>query len=160
MGISKGQTVKNFTLQNTNGHEESLDELASSGKVVLLFFPLAFSSSCTEELCVTRDNMKLYNSLNAKVIGISVDSFFVLKEFKKANNLNFTLLSDFNREVSKQFEILYDDFYGLKGVPKRSAFIINKNLEVEYAEVLEDASNLPDFKAIQKVLSKSVNVIN
>lgn len=154
MGISKGETVKNFVLQNSNGDEESLNELASTGKVVLLFFPLAFSSTCTKELCVTRDNMKLYNSLNAKVIGISVDSFFVLKEFKKANNLNFTLLSDFNREVSKQFEILYDDFYGLKGVPKRSAFIINENLKVEYAEVLEDASNLPDFKALQKVLSR------
>ncbi|HKK61802.1 MAG TPA: redoxin domain-containing protein [Bacteroidales bacterium] len=155
MGISKGDVVKNFTLQNSNGEQESLTDLTKNGKAVLLFFPLAFSSTCTEELCVTRDNMKLFNSLNATVAAISVDSFFVLKEFKKANNLNFTLLSDFNREVSKQFDIIYDDFYGLKGVPKRAAFVIDENQNVEYAEVLEDASNLPDFKAIQKVLSNS-----
>ena len=155
MGISKGDVVKNFTLQNSNGEQESLTDLTKNGKAVLLFFPLAFSSTCTEELCVTRDNMKLFNSLNATVAAISVDSFFVLKEFKKANNLNFTLLSDFNREVSKKFDIIYDDFYGLKGVPKRAAFVIDENQNVEYAEVLEDASNLPDFKAIQKVLSNS-----
>ena len=155
MGISKGDFVKNFTLQNSNGEQESLTDLTKNGKAVLLFFPLAFSSTCTEELCVTRDNMKLFNSLNATVAAISVDSFFVLKEFKKANNLNFTLLSDFNREVSKKFDIIYDDFYGLKGVPKRAAFVIDENQNVEYAEVLEDASNLPDFKAIQKVLSNS-----
>ena len=155
MGISKGDVVKNFTLQNSNGEQESLTDLTKNGKAVLLFFPLAFSSTCTEELCVTRDNMKLFNSLNATVAAISVDSFFVLKEFKKANNLNFTLLSDFNREVSKQFDVIYDDFYGLKGVPKRAAFVIDENLNVEYSEVLEDASKLPDFKAIQKVLSNS-----
>ena len=155
MAISKGDVIENFTLQNSNGEQESLSDLAKKGKVVLLFFPLAFSSTCTEELCVTRDNMKLYNSLKATVAAISVDSFFVLKEFKKANNLNFTLLSDFNREVSEQFDIIYEDFYGLKGVPKRAAFVINENLKVEYAEVLEDASNLPDFRAIQKVLSDS-----
>ena len=155
MGISKGDVVKNFTLQNSNGEQESLTDLTKNGKAVLLFFPLAFSSTCTEELCVTRDNMKLFNSLNATVAAISVDSFFVLKEFKKANNLNFTLLSDFNREVSKQFDIIYDDFYGLKGVPKRAAFVIDENQNVEYAEVLEDANHLPDFKAIQKVLSNS-----
>lgn len=158
MAITKGDTVQNFTLQNSNGEQESLNDLIKNGKAVLLFFPLAFSSTCTEELCVTRDNMKLYNSLNANVAAISVDSFFVLKEFKKANNLNFTLLSDFNREVSEQFDIIYDDFYGLKGVPKRAAFVISENLNVEYAEVLEDASNLPDFRAIQKVLSDSGNV--
>jgi peroxiredoxin len=155
MGISKGDVVKNFSLQNSNGEQESLTDLTKKGKAVLLFFPLAFSSTCTEELCVTRDNMKLYNSLKATVAAISVDSFFVLKEFKKANNLNFTLLSDFNREVSEQFDIIYDDFYGMKGVPKRAAFVIDQNLNVEYAEVLEDASNMPDFKAIQKVLSNS-----
>ncbi|MFO7799708.1 redoxin domain-containing protein [Rhodohalobacter sp.] len=155
MAITKGDTVQNFTLQNSNGEQESLNDLIKNGKAVLLFFPLAFSSTCTEELCVTRDNMKLYNSLNANVAAISVDSFFVLKEFKKANNLNFTLLSDFNREVSEQFDIIYDDFYGLKGVPKRAAFVISENLNVEYAEVLEDASKLPDFRAIQKVLSNS-----
>ncbi len=153
MSFKIEDTVSNFSLQNTNGEEVSLKELTDSSKVLLLFFPLAFSSTCTEELCTTRDNMKLYNSLNANVAAISVDSFFALKEFKKANNLNFTLLSDFNREVSEQFDVLYEDFYGLNGVSKRAAFVINKNLKVEYVEVLEDSGNLPDFKAIQKTLS-------
>jgi len=155
MAITKGDVVQNFTLQNSKGEQESLIDITKNGKALILFFPLAFSSTCTEELCVTRDNMKLYNSLKANVAAISVDSFFVLREFKKANNLNFTLLSDFNREVSKQFDIIYDDFYGLKGVPKRAAFVIDENLNVEYAEVLEDASNLPDFRAIQEILSES-----
>ena len=153
MSINKGDTIENFSLQNTNGEEINIKDIASDGKVLLLFFPLAFSSTCTEEMCVTRDNMKLYNSLNANVVAISVDSFFTLKEFKKANNLNFTLLSDFNREVSEMFDVLYEDFYGLNGVSKRAAFVINDNLEVEYAEILEDASKLPDFKAIQKAVS-------
>lgn len=144
--------AKNFTLQDTSGDKVELKDLVENGKVVLLFFPLAFSSTCTEEMCQTRDNMKLYNSLNANVVGISVDSFFTLNEFKKANNLNFPLLSDFNREVSKEFGCLYDDFYGMQGVSKRAAFIINENLEIEYSEILEDAGNQPDFKKIREAL--------
>ena len=147
-----GDKVSNFTLKNSEGVDVSLNELTEKGKVLLLFFPLAYSGVCTDEMCITRDNMKLYNSLNVNVLGISVDSFFTLKEFKKSNNLNFTLLSDFNRDISSQFNALYDDFYGMKGVSKRSAFIINREMIVEYAQILEDASQQPDFKAIQQAL--------
>jgi peroxiredoxin len=101
-----------------------------------------------------RDNMKLYNSLDAKIIGISVDSFFTLKEFKKTENLNFTLLSDFNKEVSENYGVLYEDYFGMKGVSKRAAFVINKDGEVAYAEVLDDSGNQPDYDAIQKTLSE------
>ncbi|WP_069131386.1 redoxin domain-containing protein [Rhodohalobacter halophilus] len=142
----------NFTLQDTNGEKVELKELTKDGKVLLLFFPLAFSNTCTDELCQIRDNMKMYNSLDANVVGISVDSFFTLKEFKKANNLNFTLLSDFNKVVSQSYDCLYEDFYGMKGVSKRGAFVINRDMEIEYAEVLDDASDLPDFKSISQVL--------
>lgn len=153
MKLNKGDKVSNFTLQDTNGENVVLKDLAEDSKVLLLFFPLAFSSTCTEELCQTRDNMKLYNSLSTTVVGISVDSFFTLKEFKKANNLNFTLLSDFNKEVSTQFGAIYDDYFGMKGVSKRASFIVNEQLEIEYAEVLDDSGKLPDFKSIQKALS-------
>ncbi len=154
MAINTGDRVQDFTLQNSDGKEISLSDLVNNKKALILFFPLAFTSTCTEEMCTTRDNMKMYNSLNASIAGISVDSFFTLKEFKKANNLNFTLLSDFNRVVSEQFGVLYEDFFGLKGVSKRAAFVVNQDLFVEYAEVLEDAGNLPDFNAIVSTLSK------
>lgn len=153
MSVKIGDVVNDFTLQNTEGKAIHLHDLTKEKKVLLLFFPVAFSGVCTEELCQTRDNMKMYNSLSAEVVGISVDSFFALKEFKKANNLNFMLLSDFNKEISKQYGVLDEDFYGMKGVSKRSAFVINQNNVVEYMEILEDADNLPNFKSILKVLA-------
>lgn len=143
-----------FTLQNTKGDKVSLSDFKSKKNVVLLFFPVAFSSTCTEELCTTRDNMKLYDSLDAKVIGISVDSFFCLKEFKKSENLNFTLLSDFNKEVSKKYDVLDNDFYGMKGVSKRATFVIDKEGTIRFSEILEDASQLPDFKGVQEILKE------
>ena len=147
-----GDKAANFTLQNSERKEISLKNVTEQNKALILFFPLAFSSVCSAEMCNTRDNMKLYNSLNVNVLGISVDSFYTLREFKKYNNLNFTLLSDFNKVVSSQFNVLYEDFYGMKGIAKRSAFIINQDLMIEYFEVLEDASKQPDFKAIQSAL--------
>ena len=152
--MKKGDKAIDFTLKNSEGNDVTLSNVTKEGKVLLLFFPLAYTGVCTDEMCTMRDNMKLYNSLNASVFAISVDSFFTLKEFKKANNLNFTLLSDFNKEVSKAYNVLYQDFFGMKGVSKRSAFIINDQMDIEYAEVLEDAGNLPDFKSIQSVLKQ------
>lgn len=152
MKLREGDRIDNFTLQNENGKKVALSDLTDKSAVLLLFFPLAYSDLCTKELCQVRDNMKLYDSLNTKIAGISVDSFFTLNEFKKSNNLNFTLLSDFNKEVSEYFGCLYDDYFGMKGVSKRSAFIINENMDLVYSEILEDSSDLPDFKAIKKAL--------
>ena len=148
--------VFNFTLQNSEGKSVSLKELTGTGnRVVILFFPLAFSGVCTEELCQTRDNMKMFNSLNAAVVAISVDSFFTLREFKKVNNLNFTLLSDFNKEVSELFGVLDDDYFGMKGVSKRSAFVLDDNFKVLHSEVLDNADLIPDFNAIINSLSEN-----
>jgi peroxiredoxin len=152
MNINKGEKAPDFSLQDTAGNERSLYELLGDKKGVLLFFPLAFSSTCTEEMCTMRDNMKLYNALNAVVIGISIDSFFTLKEYKKANNLNFPLLSDFNREVAKTYGVLYDDYFGMKGVAKRASFVIGRDKKVIHYEILEESGNLPDFEAIQSAL--------
>lgn len=152
MNIKEGVPAPNFKLQDTEGKDRELYELLDNKKGVLLFFPLAFSSTCTEELCTMRDNMKLYNALDAVVIAISIDSFFTLREYKKSNNLNFPLLSDFNREVAKAYGVLYEDYFGMKGVAKRSAFVIGQDKEIIHAEILEDSGKLPDFKAIQQAL--------
>jgi peroxiredoxin len=121
--------------------------------VLLLFFPLAFTSTCTAELCSIRDNISFYNKVNATVFGISVDSLHTLAKFKSEQNLNFSLLSDFNKEVSSLYDSLYEMFgYNMKGVSKRSAFVIDKNGIIQYAEVLENASEQPNFKNITLIL--------
>ena len=154
MSIQVGQTAPNFTLFNTEKKEISLTDYKGKN-VVILFFPLAFTGVCTAELCNIRDNYNIYTSLNAEVIGISIDSLFVLDKFKKSENYNFDLLSDFNKMVSKDYNTLYDTFaFGMIGVSKRSAFVIDKNGILQYAEVLEDAGKQPNFDAIKACLEK------
>jgi peroxiredoxin len=152
MSLQIGQKAPEFTLHNTEKNKVSLSDFKSKN-VVLLFFPLAFTGICTNEMCSMRDNMAAYNNLNAEVIGISVDSLFVLDRFKKEHNLDFALLSDFNKEVAKDYGCLYDTFvFDMHGVAKRSAFVIDKDGILQYAEVLESAGDLPDFNAIQECL--------
>ncbi|HEX2628243.1 MAG TPA: redoxin domain-containing protein [Chitinophagaceae bacterium] len=153
MEIKPGQPAPDFTLFDTEKKQVTLS--AQQGKnVVLLFFPLAFTSTCTKELCSVRDNISFYNNTNAEVFGISVDSLYTLKKYKEEQHLNFTLLSDFNKEVSSAYGSIYEMFSnGMKGVSKRSAFVIDKQGIVKYAEVLENAGEVPDFNAIQQVLS-------
>jgi glutaredoxin-dependent peroxiredoxin len=157
MKLKPGDKAPDFSLTDTSGKQRTLADLRneSDGNILLLFFPLAFSGVCTRELCTTRDNMKFYNSLKASVSAISTDSFFTLREFKKSNNLNFHLLSDYNKEASAKYGALYDDYFGMKGVTKRAAFIIDGEGVIQYAEVLEDSDELPDFKAIQLALLNS-----
>lgn len=145
-----------FILKDTGLKDVSLSDFLGQSNVVLLFFPLAFSGVCTKELCTTRDNLKLYNSLDSEVIGISVDSSFTLKAYKEAYNLNFTLLSDFNKEVSKKYDTLYEDYFGMKGVSKRSAFVIDKEGRIVHQEILEDSDKMPDLQKIQEVLADLV----
>ena len=154
MKIEIGQKAPLFTLTDTEKKAVNLAD--QQGKnVVLLFFPLAFTSVCTAELCATRDDIATYNNANAQVYGISVDSLFRLGKFKEHQRLNFPLLSDFNKEVSAAYGSLYSEFaFGMKGVSKRSAFVIDKNGIVQYAEVLENAGEQPNFNAIKEVLSR------
>lgn len=144
-----GQKAPDFSLYDTEKNLVTLSELKNS-HVLLLFFPLAFTSVCTAELCAVRDGLKQYEELDVKPLGISVDSLFTLGRFKADQEINFPLLSDFNKEVSKAYGSLYESFgFGMKGVSKRSAFLIDKNGIVQYAEVLENAGLQPDFEAIQ-----------
>lgn len=154
MKIEPGKEAPDFTLYDSEKKQVTLSEQKGQN-VLLLFFPLAFTSTCTEELCSVRDNIAWYNNVNAKVIGISVDALHTLAKYKEDQRLNFTLLSDFNKEVSRLYDSIYEMFgYNMKGVSKRSAFIIDRNGIIQYAEVLENASMIPDFKAIQNILSK------
>lgn len=151
--LTTGDTAPDFTLKNTEGADVTLSDSRDSENVLLLFFPLAFSSVCTTELCTMRDNMKLYDELHARVYGVSIDSFFTLKEFKKMHNLNMDLLSDFNKNVSSSYGTLYEEFFGMRGVSKRSAFVIDRAGVIRYAEVLEEAGQLPDFDRIRETLT-------
>lgn len=153
MSLVLNQKAPDFKLFNTEKKEVSLSDNAGKN-VVLLFFPLAFTGTCTAELCNIRDNYAVYNQLNAVVYGISVDSLFSLGKFKAEQNLNFDLLSDFNKVTSTAYGSLYETFgFGMTGVSKRSAFVIDKTGVLQYAEVLEVASELPNFAAIQACLA-------
>jgi glutaredoxin-dependent peroxiredoxin len=152
--ISQGQPAPDFTLYASDKTQVTLSELKGHN-VLLLFFPLAFTSTCTTELCSVRDNINLYNNANAKVFGISVDALHTLAKYKEDQKLNFTLLSDFNKDVSRLYDTIYEQFgYNMKGVSKRSAFVIDKEGIVRYAEVLENAGLIPDFNVITNILAQ------
>lgn len=154
MSVKVGEKAPVFTLFSSEKEQVTLENYKGKN-VVLLFFPMAFTSVCTAELCNMRDDLSYYGGLNAEVLGVSVDSPFTLKKFKDEQNLNFPLLSDFNKEVSRAYGALYEEFVmGLKGVSKRSAFVIDKDGTVRYAEVLESAGDLPNFGAIKQTLSQ------
>ena len=154
MAIQIGDKAPGFTLFSSEKEQVSLEDF-NEKNVVLLFFPLAFTGVCTTELCAMRDNIADYENLDAQVIAVSVDSLFTLEKFKADQKLNFPLLSDFNKTVARAYDALYEDFVlGMKGVAKRSAFIIDKAGVVQYAEVLESAGDLPNFEAVKTALAK------
>ena len=152
MQLKVGDKAPSFTLRNTEKKEISLED--HKGKnVVVLFFPLAFTGVCTEELCSVRDDMSSYESLGAEILAISVDSLFTLDRFKAEQEYNFDLLSDFNKEVSRAYGSMYDDFVlEMKGVSKRAAFVIDGEGTICYAEVLENAGDVPNFDLVKKTL--------
>lgn len=154
MQLQTGDKAPDFTLVADDKQEVSLSSYEGKN-VVLLFFPLAFTGVCTAELCTMRDDIGQYTDMNAEVLAVSVDSPFTLEEFKKQQNLPFPLLSDFNKEVSRAYGSLYEDFVmNMKGVSKRSAFVIDAKGKIRYAEVLDNAGELPDLTAVKKVLAK------
>ncbi len=154
MAITVGQPAPDFKLFNTEKKEISLSDYKGKN-LVILFFPQAFTGTCTAELCSIRDNYALYHTLNAEVIGISVDSLFTLGAYKKDQNYQFDLLSDFNKTTSPAYDSLIEEFaFGMKGVSKRSAFVVDKNGIIQYAEICEKVTDLPDFDQIKATLEK------
>jgi glutaredoxin-dependent peroxiredoxin len=154
MSIVVGQQAPEIALFNTEKNKVTLSE--QKGKnVLILFFPQAFTGVCTAELCSVRDDIAKYNNANATVLGISVDSVFTLGKFKEEQSYNFDLLSDFNKETATTYGTIYDSWIlDMKGVAKRSAFIVDKAGVVQYAEVLESPADLPNFEAINAKLAE------
>lgn len=149
MNIQKGDKAPGFTLPSMPGETIDIGEFIGRDKIVLLFFPLAFSSVCTEEMCYFRDHWQEWEPLNARIFGICVDSPFVTEKFRKEENIPFPILSDFNREVSAQYGSLHEELRGLKGVTKRSAFVIGEDGIVSYAWVSEDPSVQVNFEEVK-----------
>ena len=156
MALEVGTKAPDFTLKSKNADglsDVTLSDNFGKGKTVLLFFPLAFTSVCIDELCSVRDSLADYNDLGATVYGISVDSPFTQEVFSQQNNLNFSLLSDFNKEASTAYDVLFEDLIGLKGVSKRSAFVIDSDGVIQFSSSSDDPTVLPDFDAIKAALS-------
>lgn len=158
MALRIGDSAPNFSLKNAANETYTLADFKGNKNVVLLFFPAVGSSVCEKELCSTRDGMKDYENLNAQVLAISVDGPFAQKLWSDKHQFNFPVLSDFNKEVAPAYGAFYDVWlagkFDLKGVAKRSAFVIDKNGTIQYAEILENAGNEPNYAAIQETLKK------
>jgi peroxiredoxin len=147
MTVDVGSTAPDFTLMNEERQAVTLS--AQRGHpVVLAFFPAAFSSVCEKELCTFRDQFARLNHARAKVYGISVDTFFTLKAFHDAQGLTFPLLSDFNKQVIRDYGVYNEDMIGLHGIAKRAVFVLDANGVVRYREVLQDARNEPDYQKV------------
>ena len=151
--MNDNKMTPDFELVDSELKEVKLSDLRGS-PVVLAFFPGAFTSVCSKEMCTFRDSMVKFNELQAKVIGISVDHPFSLAAFKAQNNLNFTLLSDYNKEVTKKYGGLHDDFAGVKGlkVAKRAVFVIDKDGKIVYEWVSENPGNEPDYSKVEEAV--------
>lgn len=155
MAIAIGSKAPDFVLKtkNANGLQDvRLSDNFGKSNTVLIFVPLAFTSVCTKELCDITSNLNSYTSLKAVVYGISVDSPFAQEAWAEKEGYGFTLLSDFNREVSAAYDVLFKEVIGFKGIAKRSAFVVNKQGVVVYAESSDDLGKLPDFDKIQAAL--------
>lgn len=152
MQLGIGDEAPQFSLKASDKSDVSLSDFKGRN-VVILFFPAAFTGVCTAELCSVRDNMAEYAQLDADVLAISVDLPFTLNKFKEEQGFQFPLLSDFNKEVSRAYGSIYEEWIlGFKGVAKRSAFVVDREGKIRYAEVLENAGEQPNFEAVKTTL--------
>lgn len=154
MSVAVGQKAPDFTLKNTDMQDVHLASFHGKSNVLLLFYPLVNTPVCEGELCGIRDDLNAYTGHGAEVIALSVDSPFAAKLWKEKHNYNFTMVSDFNKEVSTAYGAIHDVLgaTGLKGVSKRSAFVIDKNGDLQYVWISDDPKQVPDFAAIKEVL--------
>jgi peroxiredoxin len=154
MSADVGTKAPDFTLPNQDRHPVTLHEETAKSPVILAFFPAAFSSVCTKELCTFRDQLGPLNHLaKARVLGISVDTPFALKAFANAERLQFPLLSDFNKEAIRAYGVMNPDMIGLKGIARRAVFVVDREGTIRYKEVLEDARNEPNYEQLNGALA-------
>jgi peroxiredoxin len=153
MALKIGSKAPEFTLINTEKKEVSLKDFAGK-TLVINFFPAAFTGVCTEQMCSNRDDVSFYSSLGAAVVGVSVDTPFTLGVFKAQNNINFDLLSDFNKTMIKAYDMYLEDFVlGLKGVAKRGVAVVDGNGTVVYAEETANPGTQVNFAALKEALA-------
>ena len=149
--VELGDKAPDFQLPDQDFNPVRLSEVLARGRpVVLLFFPAAFSPVCTRELCTFRDRMAQLEKANAEVLAISVDSPWCLKKFKEENRLGFTLLSDYNREVIKLYNVYHEEIKGLKMLAKRAVFIIAPDGTIKYKWVSDDPLVEPNYDEVIK----------
>ncbi len=154
MSVNVGDSAPDFTLFSDETEAWTLSEHRGKN-VVLLFFPAAFTGTCTTELNTINNDLARFNDANALVVGISTDTPFVLAEFKKANMLNFPLLSDHSAEVAAMYGAKFNNDFtpmGLDRIAKRSVFVIDEDGAVAHREVLDNPGNEPDYEAITGAL--------
>jgi len=147
--VELGDKAPDFELPDPDFNPVRLSSILAKGRpVILLFFPAAFSPVCTKELCTFRDKMALLEKANAEVVAISVDSPWCLKKFKEENRLGFTLLSDYNREVIRLYNVYHEEVKGLKMIAKRAVFILKPDGTVAYKWVTDNPVNEPDYDEV------------
>jgi peroxiredoxin len=152
--LSIGDKAPDFELPVTMEETWKLSENLRKQNIVLLFFPLAFSPPCHDELCSIRDGFNEFRNLDAKVIGISVDSPFVLNKWKDELKLPFELLSDFNKKAAQAYSAFHDKLGPLEGVAKRAAFVVDREGVIQYEWISDDPGVLPDVEAIKDILDE------
>ena len=151
-----GQRVPLFTLRDTDKRDRTLSEFVQRGKVVIAFFPFAFSGTCDREMCTFRDSVAKLNSVNAQVIGISVDSVYTMKVFAQTYGIEFPLLSDFNKKVIRMYGVLQDPWvnYGYRGVSKRAVFVVDGKGILRYRWVTDVPAEEPPYNQVISALAK------
>jgi peroxiredoxin len=157
MPIKVGSTAPDFTLKSktpTGLVDVQLSDNFGKQNTVLLFFPAAFTSVCTQELCGISASLDDYSSVNAAVIGVSVDTPFAQEAWAKQEKIGITLASDLNKEVTKHYEVLFPNLAGIGDTSARAAFVIDKQGIVQYAEQTPTPKDLPNFDAVKAVLAK------
>ena len=153
MNVDVGSKAPDFTLMDQDRNPITLSAATKNGPVVLAFFPAAFSSVCQNEMCTFRDSIATLGAEKAQVFGISTDTFFALKAWADQQRFNFPLLSDYNKDVIRQYGVVNADMIGLKDIAKRSVFVIDQQGVVRHREILDDARNQPDYDRVRAALA-------
>jgi peroxiredoxin len=162
MALAVGTKAPDFLLATKTAEGPKQIKLSDNfGKTntLLLFFPMAFTGTCTTEMCGVSNGLREYGAMNATVYGISGDNPFAQEAWAQKEKITVPLLSDYEHKTAKQYDVMYDSFLpqmnlGMGGVPKRSAFIVDRNGVIQYAESNDDARELPDFDKIKAKLGE------
>jgi peroxiredoxin len=153
MSIDVGAKAPDFALPDQNRETVRLSDEVKKGPVVLAFMPGAFSSVCTTEMCTFRDSAPDLGGVGARVLGITTDTFFTLKAWGDQTKLSFPLLSDYNKDVIAQYDVVNPDMIGLKNIAKRAVFVIDRDGIVRHKQVLDDARNEPDYGKVREAVA-------